>query len=284
MLERRWQRSRRERLPKDRTSSRSTVRRRLPSAGGGGQHGVGERAAPACDACMASEMIVEMRLSRPLGFDPLASGGGDDLLDACSGRDGARVDDTPSAPESTRKHSGEMPRARQHCHLWNPARKRAGTGRPRRGLKHPAKRFGTGLEQAHETPLLEVWGQRWGLRLGETAKALRENPERGSPAPGYRAGYRVGQAGDSRDAGRTAAVHSPRRARKTGEVWRTGPVCERSASRAWGTPRASHRAIYLEGRAPDRPPRKLLRVKGLGDKLGYPRATFVPPLIFSHHP
>jgi hypothetical protein len=31
-----------------------------------------------------------------------------------------------------------------------------------------------------------------------------------------------------------------------------------------------------------RPPRKLLRVNGLGDKLGYPRATFVPPLIFLH--
>ena len=35
---------------------------------------------------------------------------------------------------------------------------------------------------------------------------------------------------------------------------------------------------------PDRPPRKTLRVKGLGDKLGYPRATFVPPLIFLQHP
>jgi hypothetical protein len=31
-----------------------------------------------------------------------------------------------------------------------------------------------------------------------------------------------------------------------------------------------------------RPPRKLLRVNGLGDKLGYLRATFVPPLIFLH--
>jgi hypothetical protein len=35
---------------------------------------------------------------------------------------------------------------------------------------------------------------------------------------------------------------------------------------------------------PNRPPRKTLRVKGLGDKLGYPRATFVPPLIFLQHP
>jgi hypothetical protein len=33
-----------------------------------------------------------------------------------------------------------------------------------------------------------------------------------------------------------------------------------------------------------RPPRKLLRVNGLGDKLGYPRATFVPPLIFLLQP
>ena len=35
---------------------------------------------------------------------------------------------------------------------------------------------------------------------------------------------------------------------------------------------------------PDRPPRKPLRVKGLGDKLGYPQATFVPPLILLHQP
>jgi hypothetical protein len=35
---------------------------------------------------------------------------------------------------------------------------------------------------------------------------------------------------------------------------------------------------------PARPPRKLLRVNGRGDKLGYPQASFVPPLIFSHQP
>jgi hypothetical protein len=36
--------------------------------------------------------------------------------------------------------------------------------------------------------------------------------------------------------------------------------------------------------APARPPRKPLRVKGLGDKLGYPQATFAPPSIFSQQP
>jgi hypothetical protein len=35
---------------------------------------------------------------------------------------------------------------------------------------------------------------------------------------------------------------------------------------------------------PGRPPRKPLRVKCLGDKLGYPQATFVPPLILLHQP
>lgn len=35
---------------------------------------------------------------------------------------------------------------------------------------------------------------------------------------------------------------------------------------------------------PARPPRKLLRVKGLGSRLGYPQATFVPPSIFAPQP
>lgn len=43
-------------------------------------------------------------------------------------------------------------------------------------------------------------------------------------------------------------------------------------------------ALRAEADAAARPPRKILRVKGLGDKLGYPRANFVQPLIFLHQP
>lgn len=46
--------------------------------------------------------------------------------------------------------------------------------------------------------------------------------------------------------------------------------------------------LEMQSRAPSRstaePPRKLLRVKGLGDKLGYPQGSFVPPSIFSDKP
>lgn len=42
--------------------------------------------------------------------------------------------------------------------------------------------------------------------------------------------------------------------------------------------------VEIQSRAPAEPPRKLLRVHGLGDKLGYLQATFVPPSIFSDQP
>ena len=40
----------------------------------------------------------------------------------------------------------------------------------------------------------------------------------------------------------------------------------------------------VKSRRPGCSPRKLLRVNGGGDKLGYPQATFVPPLIFLQQP
>jgi hypothetical protein len=93
--------------------------------------------------------------------------------------------------------------------------------------------------------------------------------------------------------GRRRRSYEQRSSDKTSDSHRAtqGPAPQGSHSRAFitrvGIEQAMSRSTRIsstrmEKCALARPPRKLLRVNGLGDKLGYPRATFVPPLIFLH--
>jgi hypothetical protein len=242
------------------------------------------------------EDVAATRFRRPFGArrsDQARRGGATAMSPRCMGLSSARHAKRPTeagtrtrtavvenkSKSSARSANGletlpETRRARLCERFDNRERRRASDGGARRRRCHEGQRMGQQMMGIHAREMAPRAGERRAFPIRFEAEiSLEQGSLDSSPALSLLA---------------PRAPHHPERATSRQErPWpqRLERPWPQRLERPWPQKQDSGDNSGARARTyPDRPLRKPLRVKCLGDKLGYPRATFVLPLTFLHQP